>query len=88
MLSRKILICDLTQKIYHIDKKKLSSLKIFLSKNTFEVSLQYLFNVFILFNTVFLLKFKLKVDPKTRTFKNLEKICLKSVATLYHFTNF
>ena len=37
---------------------------------------QYLFNVFILFNTVFNLKlnFKLKIDPKRCTFKNLEEI--------------
>ena len=38
----------------------------------FKVALQYLFNVFILFNTVF--NFKLKIYPKMCTFKNLEEI--------------
>ena len=46
-------------------------IKITLLKNTFKVALQYLFNVLILFNTVF--NFKLKIDPKMRTFKNPEK---------------
>ena len=42
----------------------------------FKVALQYLFNVFILFNTVSYLKlnFKLKVDPKMCIFNNLEEI--------------
>ena len=50
--------------------------KTFLLKNLFKVILQYLINVFILFNTIFYikLKFKLKIDPKMRTFKNLEEI--------------
>ena len=41
-----------------------------------KVTLQWLFNVFILFNTVsyFKLKFKLKIDIKMCSFKNLEKI--------------
>ena len=41
-----------------------------------KVALQYLFNVFILFNTVFYLEhnLKLKIDPKRCTFKNLEEI--------------
>ena len=45
-------------------------------KITCKVPLQYLFNVFILFNIVFnhKLNFKLKIDPKMRTFKNLEEI--------------
>ena len=40
------------------------------------VGLQYLFNVFILFNTVlyFKLIFKLKIDPKVCDFNNLKKI--------------
>ena len=48
----------------------------FFSLKTFEVALQCLFNVFILFNTVFYFKlnFKLKIDPKMCTFKNLEEI--------------
>ena len=46
----------------------------FLLQNTFEVALQYLFNVFIMFNTVFYLNFKLEIDPKIFTFKNLEEI--------------
>ena len=49
----------------------MSSLKIFLLKNTFKVALQYLFNVFILLNIVFNLKlnFKLKIVQKMNTFK-------------------
>ena len=41
-----------------------------------KVALQYIFNVFILFKTVSYLKhnFKLKIDPKMCTFKNLEEI--------------
>ena len=48
----------------------------FLLKNTFKVALQYLFSVFILFNIVYNLKlnFKIKIDSKMRTFKNLEEI--------------
>ena len=54
-------------------------IKIFLSKNIFKLALQYLFNDFILFNAVSYLKlnFKLKIDPKMCTFKNLEKILKK-----------
>ena len=50
--------------------------KIHFLKNTFKVALQYLFNVFILFNIVFNLKlnFILKIDQKMRTFKNLDEI--------------
>ena len=53
----------------------MSSLKNLLLKNTFKVTLQYLFNVFILFNTVSYIEInlKLKVDPKMCTFKNLKK---------------
>ena len=49
--------------------------KFFLLKNTFKVTLQYLFNAFILFNTVSLVEInlKLKIDPKMCTFKNLEE---------------
>ena len=41
--------------------------------NTFKVALQYLYNVVILLKTVLNLKlsFKLKIDPKTCTLKNL-----------------
>ena len=51
-------------------------MKFFLLLNTFKVALQYYFNVFVLFNTVFylILKFKLKIDPNMCTFKNLEEI--------------
>ena len=47
-----------------------------LLKNIFKVAIQYLFNVFVLFNTVSYLKlsFKLKIDPKMFTFKILEEI--------------
>ena len=62
----------------------MSSSKIFLLKNTFKVALQYIFNIFKLFNTVSYLKlnFKPKIDPKMCTFKNLEKFLKKQVATL------
>ena len=44
--------------------------------NTFGVALQYLFNVYILFNTVFHLKlnFEIEIDPKTCNFESLEEI--------------
>ena len=49
--------------------------KIF-TKITFRVGLQYIFYVVILFNTAFYLEltFKLKIDLKMCTFKNLEDI--------------
>ena len=73
MLSRKTF--DLTQKIYQTDNFFLTSSNFFI-KYTFEIALQYLFNVFILYNTIFYLKlnFKLKIDPKMCTFKSLEEI--------------
>ena len=51
----------------------------FFHKNTFKVALQYLFNLFILFNIVFNLKlnFKLKIDPIAyflKPGKNFEKM--------------
>ena len=53
----------------------MSSPKIFLLKTTFKVTIQYLFNVFSLYNKVSYIKliFKLKIDPKMCTFKNLEE---------------
>ena len=39
-------------KIYRMNEIFLSSSNFFLLNNTFKVTLQYLFNVFILFNTV------------------------------------
>ena len=53
-------------------------------KYSFKVALQYVFNVFILFNTVSHLKLnsKLKLDPKMCAFKNLENFLKKRVATL------
>ena len=76
MFSSKILILIKFQKTYNINKKFLSLLKLFMLKNIFKVALQYLSNVFILFDTVSYLKlnFKLKVDLKMCTFKNLEEI--------------
>ena len=71
----------MTRKIYnvvkyfcHHQKKKL--------KNLFEVALQHLFNIFILLNTVFNLKLrlKLKINTKTLTFENLEEISQKNLA--------
>ena len=55
-------------------------IKIFLLKNTFIFALKYLSNVFMIFNTVSYinLNFKLKIDPKICTFKNLEKIKIKN----------
>ena len=52
----------------------MSSSNIFL--NILKVVLQYLFNAFILFNTVSYLKldFKLKIEPKMYSFKNQEVI--------------
>ena len=70
----------MTGKIYHRDKNNLSSSKKIWSKNTFKVALLYLFDVVILLNTNF--NFKLKIDSKTCTFKNLEEISQKPVATL------
>ena len=58
----------------------------FFLKNTFKVALQYLFDVFIMFNTNFKLNFKLKIDPNMLTCKNqeenLEHFLKKRVATL------
>ena len=47
-----------------------------LLKNTFKVILQYLFNLYLLFNTVSYIKFnfKLKIDTKMCTLKNLKEI--------------
>ena len=49
--------------------------KTFFNKNIFKVALQYIFNGVILLNTVFNFKlsYKLKIDPKTCTFKSLEE---------------
>ena len=71
MLSSKILNRHI--KICHIDKKFCHHQTFFLLKNTFEVALQYLLNVYILFDTVTFLKFKLKLDSKIGTCKNLEE---------------
>ena len=55
-------------------------IKNFLLKSTEEVILQYLFNVFILINTVsyIKLKFKLKIDPNICTLNTRKKILKKS----------
>ena len=49
-------------------------------KQLIQVALQYLFNVFIIFNTASFLKlnFKLKIDQKMYTFNNLEEIFPKT----------
>ena len=49
--------------------------KSFLLKNALKLTLQYLFNVYILFNTVSCIKlnFKLNKDPEMCTSKNLEE---------------
>ena len=65
----------MAQKTYPIDEFFLSPSKFFLSKNIFKVALQYLFNGFILFNTVFNLKL-LKIDQICiflKTWKKLRK---------------
>ena len=50
--------------------------QIFFLKSTFKIAKQYLLNIFILFYIVIKTKlnFKIKIDPKMRTFKNLEEI--------------
>ena len=50
------------------------------------LALKYIFNAVIPFNTVFYLKhnFKLEIDQKICTFKNLKEISQKSVATLMY----
>ena len=66
----------MTQKVYRKDKKFLSPSNFISLKNIFKVALQDRFNVFILFNTVFNLKFNFeqKIYPKMRIFKNLKEI--------------
>ena len=56
---------------------------IILLKNTFKISLHYLFSL-ILFNTIFYLKlnFMLKIDPKSFTYKNLEEFSQKPLSTV------
>ena len=60
--------------------KKFVIIKFKKKQNTFEAALQFftvnLFNDLILFNTVFYLKlkFKLKIEPKTKTLEYLEEI--------------
>ena len=66
----------MTQKIYHLDKILCHHQKFFFFKKLFKVSLQYLFNGFVLFNIVFNLKLNLKqkIDQKMHTYKNLKEI--------------
>ena len=67
----------MTQKIYSINIFFCIDQKFVLLKNTFKVTLRYLFNVFFLtFNTVSYprFNFKLKIDPEKRIFKNLKEI--------------
>ena len=70
----------MTQKIYHLEFINLIKffviIKIFFFLNTFEIALQFLFKVFIVFNIVFNLKInlKLKIDQKMSAFKILEEI--------------
>ena len=70
----------MTRKIYPIDKIFCHLHFFIIKKNIFKVALQYLFNVFMILNVVLdvKLKFKLKVDPKIRTFKTLENIKKKN----------
>ena len=66
-----------TQTIYHINKVFFCHVKNeILLKNIFKVILQHLFNGFKLFNNVsyIILNFKLKIDSKVFTFKNLEEV--------------
>ena len=74
----------MTQKFYHVDKFFCHHQIFFFLKKTFKAALQYLFNIFKLITIVFNLKlnFKLNLDQKMRTFKNLEKILKKRVETL------
>ena len=77
-----ILTCSVVK--FRFDTKNLSFNLIFfviisnffLLKNKSKLTLQYLFYFFILYNTVSDIKFnfKLKIDPKMCTFKNLDEI--------------
>ena len=78
---------------FEFDKKKsIVQIRIFVifinnpAKNTFKVALQYLFNVYILFNSVSY--FKLKINQKMCTLKNLEKIWRKMAALSLFVQNF
>ena len=64
------------KKNYKLDRIFCCHQFFFFLKNTFKVAQQYFFNIFILFYIGFNLQlnFKLKIDPKMRTFKNLEEI--------------
>ena len=75
MLSSKISIRHQKSIIKNIDKYFCHHQKCCI-KNTFKVALQYLFKVFILFNTVFYLIFnlKLQINPKMCAYKNLKDI--------------
>ena len=53
---------DLKQKICPKDFFFIITKLLFLLKNLFELALKYLFNVFIQFNTIFNLNFKLRID--------------------------
>ena len=59
-----------------VTKKNCHHQKTFFNKYILEVALQNLFSVSILFNIVYnlLLQFILKIQPKMRTFKNLEEV--------------
>ena len=73
----------MTQKIYLLNKK--NCCHYYKKDIEFKVALQYLFNVVIIFKTVFYLKLilKLKLDSKTFNFENLEKISQKILATIF-----
>ena len=55
----------------------------FLLKITFKKALKYFFNVVILFNKVFYLKLKIRINPKMCNFNNLEDIWQKHLEFLY-----
>ena len=63
-------------KTYHENNIILCHQKIVLFKNTLKVTLQNIFNVFMLFNTVSLTKpnFKLKISQKMCTLKCMEEV--------------
>ena len=63
-------------KIYHISKIFFVIIKIFSIKILIKCNFMYLFDVFILLKTVSYIKlnFKLKIDPKMCTFKNLGEV--------------
>ena len=71
--------------MYHLDRTFYHH-QILKTKKLIKVASQYILNVFLLFNKFFFpnLYFEINIDQKRCTFKNLQKISKKQVATLYN----